>query len=79
MLRLLAVTTLVVSSLFYAEAVLAQQSPPLCPQGSWAVRSSNGWTCSKVLPSDAPPAAASNNNSNSNTRGGHSRGGGMPQ
>ncbi len=81
MFRSIAILSLMLSSfLFRADDAFAQLSPPICPEGSWPIRSSSGWTCTKKLPSDLPPTPAANtNNSNSNMRGGHGRGGGMPQ
>ncbi len=81
MLRTFALSALIVSSFLEADFAFAQQSPPICPEKSWAVRSPSGWTCSKAIPSpsDPPAATSSNNNSNSNMHGHGRSGGGVPQ
>jgi len=47
------------------------QSPPLCPQGTWASRTNNGWVCSR----SESTSDSTSSNDKPQKRGG--RGGGM--
>jgi hypothetical protein len=75
MFRSIVLAALIGWSIFQVNAARAQQAPPLCPQGSWAMRSNGGWTCSKAV---TPPDNPSTDKSSSSTRG-HGHRGGMPQ
>jgi len=57
MLRSLLMTLLIVLSFFPVNIASAQQSPPLCPEGSWAQRANGGWKCSKSHTPDDTPAS----------------------
>jgi hypothetical protein len=73
MVRSLAITTLVLSSFLATEVAFGQSAPPVCPQGSWAQRTSGGWSCSKNMtpPDDTPTKSTTG----SGSRGHGSRGG----
>ncbi len=78
MFRKIAMALLTISAIGQSNVGRAEISPPVCPQGSWAMRTGTGWTCSKNMTPPDNPAPGTNSDSPNKGRG-HRGGGGMPQ